>query len=531
MKRTLYFGGPIHTMTNIASPEAVLVGNGIICQMGTLDALSTAAPDARRFDLEGHTLLPSFIDTHSHLTSYANTLGLASLEGAGDFTQIRSRLEKYLADNPPAPNGWVTGFGYDDNLLREGRHPDRTLLDSVSTTIPILIAHVSGHMGAANSAALRALGITADTPDPEGGRIGREADGRTPNGYLEETAFTVLAAGALKPSMDAMCRQVIRAQQAYLKYGITTVQDGLTRSGEWRLLQTLSRRGELLLDTVCYIDMNLSKNLLADNAAYLKKYKNRLKIGGYKIFLDGSPQGRTAWMREAYQGSTDGYRGYPIYPLERVTAFMEDAVAEGIQILVHCNGDAAAGQMLDAYETALGACPHTQDGIRPVMIHAQLVSANDLLRMARLKVIPSFFIAHTWYWGDAHMKNFGAKRAMHISPARSALRLGLPFTFHQDTPVIAPDMMESVWCAANRISRTGAVIGEEERISVQDALLAVTRNAAYQYFEEAHKGTIAVGKLANFVVLERDPLACTSEQVRDIPVLATIREDEVLYRR
>ena len=146
-------------------------------------------------------------------------------------------------------------------------------------------------------------------------------------------------------------------------------------------------------------------------------------------------------------------------------------------------------------------------------------------------MIPSFFVAHTWYWGDAHLKNFGAARAMKISPAHTALQLGLPFTFHQDTPVIAPDMMESVWCAANRVSRAGVVMGEGERISVRDALLAVTRNAAYQYFEEDRKGTIAAGKLANFVVLERDPLACPPEQVRDIPILATIREDELLYRR
>ena len=527
MNRTLYFGGSILTMTDSPAPEAVLTEDGVICQVGTFDALSAAAPDARRFDLRGHALLPSFIDAHSHLTSYANTLGLATLDGVKDFDESRTRLTRYRADNPPAPGGWVTGFGYDNNLLPEGRHPDRSLLDSVSGHIPILIAHASGHMGAANTAALRSLGVTADTPDPEGGRIGREADGKTPNGYLEETAFTVLAARALKPSADALCRQIIRAQEEYLKYGITTVQDGLTRSGEWPLLQALSQRGDLLLDTVCYIDMNLSKNLLADNASYLKKYKNRLKIGGYKIFLDGSPQGRTAWMREPYEGDAGGYRGYPIYPAERVTAFMQDAVAEQVQILVHCNGDAAAEQMLDAYEAAADA----HGSIRPVMIHAQLAAEDELLRMARLGVIPSFFVAHTWYWGDAHLKNFGAARAMKISPAHTALQLGLPFTFHQDTPVIAPDMMESVWCAANRVSRAGVVMGEGERISVRDALLAVTRNAAYQYFEEDRKGTIAAGKLANFVVLERDPLACPPEQVRDIPILATIREDELLYRR
>ena len=173
MKPMLFFGGPILTMDGPERPQAVLVKEGRIAQVGTLRDCAAHAEDAVSFDLQGRALLPAFLDPHSHLTALANTLRLAALEGAKSFDEIAERLTDFIRANPDTPGGWVNGFGYDHNQLREGRHPTRELLDAVCADRPVLIAHASGHMGAANSAALRALGIDENTPDPEGGRIGR----------------------------------------------------------------------------------------------------------------------------------------------------------------------------------------------------------------------------------------------------------------------------------------------------------------------------------------------------------------------
>ena len=163
------------------------------------------------------------------------------------------------------------------------------------------------------------------------------------------------------------------------------------------------------------------------------------------------------------------------------------------------------------------------------MVHAQLLGLDQLPRLKPLGMIPSFFAAHVYHWGEDHVRNFGWERASRISPAGSALALGIPFTLHQDSPVIRPDMIETLWCAANRRTRTGRVLGEAERIPVWDALRAVTANGAWQYFEEGEKGTISPGKQADFAILSGDPLKTDPEALRDIQVLAAVKAGEVIW--
>lgn len=526
VERTLYVGGDIVTMEEGPSPEAVLTESGRIVAVGCRKKLEREAGNAAIVDLQGGTLLPGFIDPHSHITAFAQTLGLVSLSGADSFEEIARRIRAFRESRKMKPGDWINGFGYDHNLLREGRHPDKALLDAAAPDNPVLIAHASGHMGVASSAALQAMGITADSPDPSGGRIGRTVDDEEPNGYLEEAAFLHSAEAVPQPLQEQLCAQLDMAQDIYLQHGITTVQDGLTRQKEWVLLKEMADKGRLKLDTVCYVDEALCPELVSRDAPVFSRYRNRLKIGGYKLILDGSPQGRTAWMSTPYCGGEEGYCGYPAYRLEEVEAYLRRAVEEKKQILVHCNGDAAAQQLLDAYEAVLNGRPSV---IRPVMIHAQTVRADQLARMARLDMIASFFVAHTYYWGDVHLMNFGGERARRISPAHTALREGVVFTFHQDTPVLPPDMLDTVWCAVNRLSRNGVSMGKEERMSVYNALKAVTVNAAYQYFGEDAKGSIRPGKAADFVVLSRNPLACPPDALRTIKVMRTIKAGQTLY--
>ena len=165
------------------------------------------------------------------------------------------------------------------------------------------------------------------------------------------------------------------------------------------------------------------------------------------------------------------------------------------------------------------------------MIHAQLVQKEQLERMKPLPMIPSFFAAHVWHWGDVHIENFGVQRASLISPLRDALQLGLVFTLHTDTPVIAPNLMESVWCAAVRRTKNGVLLGEKERIDVYEALRAITQYAAWQYHEEDQKGTLEAGKLADFAVLDQNPLEIPVEEIRNIQVLETWKEGTCMYKR
>ncbi len=519
----LYHNGTILTMTGSPAPQALLTDGGSIAALGSYDELKGRG--AEEIDLEGRTLMPAFIDPHSHITSLALTARLCQLGGVGSFDELVDALRAFGADKDPAAS--VMGFGYDHNVLAQRTHPTRQVLDRAFPDRPVLITHASGHMGVANTLALRLLGVTADTPAPSGGHIGREADGRTPNGYLEENAFFGLSSKLPTGPSDPL-RGLAEAQRVYLTHGITLVQDGLTGQPSYTLLDKAAQAGALTVDVVGYVDQKKAPEL-AEKPQWQHKI-DRFKLGGYKIFLDGSPQGRTAWMLEPYLGGDGAYKGYPIYSDEEVTGFVRAALEQGGQILAHCNGDAAAAQFIRCCRAAQAETGKPLRDIRPVMIHAQLVRREQLEEMAGLGILPSFFAAHVWYWGDVHRENFGADRAASISPLAEAVRLGLPFTLHQDTPVIQPDMLESVWCAVNRVTRSGTVLGPEYRISPYDALRAVTVNAAYQYGLEAERGTLEAGKAADFVILDRDPTGVEPMEIRDIRVVETIKDGRTVFQ-
>ena len=523
--KTVYYGGDILTMENGPMPEAVLVTDGRIARLGSREELCSE-PDVQLVDLKGHALLPAFIDPHSHIMAVARTLGMVDLSDAASFAEIQQKLRQYWEQEHPAPGEWVIGFGYDHNNLAEQAHPDREVLDAVSDQNPVLISHASGHMGVTNSAGLKALGVTAQTTDPEGGRIGRLANGE-PSGFLEETAFIARTAQIPLPPEERLLERISRAEDIYFRHGITTIQEGVCGRSEWTLLLKMAEQKRLRADVVCYADMVQHAALLAEYPEYVNQYRNRLKLGGYKIYLDGSPQGRTAWMTEPYEGEAE-YRGYPVHSGEKVAGFLKKALREEAQLLAHCNGDAAAEQYLSCMEEAVletGRRP-----VRPVMIHAQLVRPDQLSRMTELGMFASFFTAHSWYWGDVHLKNFGRARAEKISPARSAMERGTAFTFHQDSPVIPPDMIETVWCAVNRVTKNGVSLDGGEKIPVLEALKAVTISAAAQYGEQAEKGSIREGKRADFVILSENPLQVPQDELKRIRVEETIREGETVYR-
>lgn len=525
----LFTNGTIRTMERESpAAQALLVRDGRVAAVGSLAAVEDQAGiDVRRVDLAGRTLLPSFLDAHSHFTAVANQFLQADLSGCRSWADIQNRIRDYIRRERVPAGQWVTAQGYDHNQLSECRHPDRACLDAAAPENPVVICHQSGHMGVFNTAALERLGVTGDTPCPAGGVIGQACG--IPTGYMEENAFLEFQKRVPMMPLEAFLGAYRKAQDLYASHGITTVQEGVLRRELVPLYQALLADGSLKLDVVAYGDeegVAAARQAIPDSA---RRYQGHFRLGGYKMFLDGPPQGRTAWLRQPYQGEA-AYRGYGTLTDAQVLDMVRRAGAEGVQLLAHCNGDAACAQYLAALETAAGEGVDLA-AMRPVMIHAQLLGRDQLPAVKRLGVIPSFFVAHVYHWGDIHWENLGPDRADGISPAGSAAELGIPFTFHTDAPVIPPDLLETVWCAVDRVTRSGRLLGAEERVDVQTALEAVTANAAFQYFEERDKGTLSPGKRADLVILDRDPLAVPPEELRDIRVLETWKDGAAIFRR
>ncbi len=535
----IFYNGKIITMCAVdeaqersIEPEAVLIENGKIKMTGKLSDIEECADaSAQRRNLEGKCLMPAFIDAHSHFVMNGQMSAMADLSDCACFDDVISVLKKYIAVNNLTKKEVVLGFGYDHNFLKEYAHPDKRVLDQVSLEIPIVVLHISAHLACANTAALRLAGIDENTNDPDGGIFGRFQNSREPSGYAEESAVGLLQAAVI-PRIKFDIASVMQNMQAeYLKNGVTTVQDGASTQKDVEMLIQMNDAGCLKLDVISYplITADGEQTMSLYGKDYCD-YRNHFKIGGYKVVLDGSPQGRSAWMSEPYLGGEPDYCGYPWLKDDILYEYIRRAMHENRQILAHCNGDAASGQFIAAYESALRNTDNKKD-LRPVMIHCQTVRNDQLDRMAKISMIASVFVGHVWYWGDVHMRNFGAERGNRISPVKDALNRGICVNFHQDTPVTKPDMLHSVWCAVNRVSRSGCKIGENQAIDVYDALKAVTVNAAYQYFEENTKGSISTGKRADLVILDKSPLDVDKMEIKEINVLETIKDGETVYRR
>ena len=524
----LYFNGDILTLEDELYVEALLIKGDKIHKVGKKEELlKEASENVELIDLQGKTLMPSFIDVHGHFSGYATSFTQVDLTECTSFEEIAEAIERFIKRNNIEEGKWIQANGYDQNFLEEGIHPTKELLDKASPNNPLVAKHKSGHMGVLNSKGIKALNITMETENPEGGIIEKKNGEVT--GYLEESAFVNYVQEIPMVSNEEFMESLMKAQNAYASYGITTVQEGFVIDLLANIFKYLTQLKLLKIDLIGYLDVNNAEKLKEMLPNSINKYDNHLKIGGYKTFLDGSPQGRTAWMRTPYLGDDSTYCGYPAQSDEEIESKIEKALNDNMQLLVHCNGDAACEQYINQYRVAKEKTNSTND-IRPVIIHAQLLGKDQLDDVKELNMLPSFFVAHVYHWGDIHIKNFGMERASEISLLKSAKDKGILYTLHQDAPVIEPNMLETIWCAVNRITKKGVLLGEDERVSAMDALEAVTKNAAYQYFEEDIKGTIKEGKLADLVILDKNILKVDTMDIRDIKVVETIKEGNTIYK-
>lgn len=538
--KNLYYNGDFVPMTSKdAAIEALVVDDeGKIAFVGELEKAREAAGGAPEIDLEGATVMPGFVDPHSHFMMADQLVTQADLSQCESFADIQRVLRDFIEANGLGSGDVVLARGYDQNELVERTHPDKFVLDEVSTDMPIFAAQVSGHMGVANSRAMELVGLTAQTPDPEGGCYGRVGDTMEPNGYCEEISAVLPMTEKLMALTATDKTELVRkTQDIYASNGITTCQDGASVGSVVGGFLAVVEAGGLAIDVVGYPVVSIDKeSVCAQYGSYFSsEYSNHFRFGGLKMILDGSPQGRTAWMSEPYEPGDDGATDWCAYPSltdEAVTAYASEAIDGGYQLLTHCNGDAASEQLLRCYKKAYEASENPEkDKLRPVMIHCQTARRDQYERMEELNMIPSIFTSHIWYWGDTHLKNFGKERGGRISAVHDALECGLMYNFHTDAPIVLPDMLLTVWCAVNRITKRGAQLDESQKIGVFDALKAITINAAYEYGEEDRKGTLEKGKLADLVVLDKNPLKVDPMDIRDIAVLKTIKEGEVIWER
>lgn len=536
----IFIGEHILTVDpNTEGATAVAVRDDQIIKVtNQADILALKGHDTRVVVLGDRALVPGFIDSHGHVGFSARLVDYVNLSSppvgtAENIDDVVALLSAHIEKQQPAEGDWVVGYGYDDSLLAENRHPDRDDLDKASSTIPIYLMHVSGHLGVANSAALAATNIHADSNDPPGGVIRRRPGTPEPNGVLEETAASRIIfgrMGGLPPErFESMFRQALAN---YAAYGITTVQEGATSPTDITAMRAAAARQAFPVDVASYraaatfgpADLSTFKQ-----DAY---YQNGFRVAGVKFSLDGSPQGRTAWLTQPYAAGPPGAAAdYVAYPTMDPAAYKAQAaklIGRGVPLLVHANGDAAMDLMIEGVTEAVG--DNVPDH-RSVIIHAQLMRADQLDKAKTLGIVPSFFSAHTFFWGDWHLQSFGPERGENISPTRWATDRGVPFTIHNDAPVVPPDMMRLLWATVNRNTRSGHVIGPDQRLTVEEALYAATMGGAYQLFEEDSKGSITEGKRADFVILAADPRAVDPMTIKDIPILETIARGKTVYRR
>ncbi|MEP5764538.1 MAG: amidohydrolase [Halieaceae bacterium] len=516
--------------------EAMSVRGDRIHRLGSDEEMRALAADNTVItDLQGRTLLPGFVDAHGHFPGSGIDVVSVDLRSppVGEVTSIeqlqdalRARLDGKSDDN------WLAGFGYDDTLLREKRHPTRADLDEVSSDIPIYITHISLHMGVGNSRAFELMGITADSEDPVGGVIVRLPNSREPAGLLEETAQGSATAEALSFSMLDSIGILLSANREYAAQGVTTAQSGGVDRSMAESMAVPVQIGLVGPRLVLFpFEHLLGEDLLDGSFDSADLASDKLIIGPVKIVADGSIQGFTGYLAEPYYTPYKGdpeYRGYPAVPRDELIEIVARYHAAGFQLAIHGNGDASIDDILDAFELAQAQNP--VEDPRLILVHAQMAREDQLLRMRELGVTPSFFSAHTYYWGDRHRDIFmGPERAARMSPTRSAQDLGLRYSVHLDTPVVPMLPLQLLWSTVNRISTGGDVIGAEQRVSVMQALRAMTIEAAWQVFQEDNIGSLESGKLADIVILDGDPLK--EPDVRDIAVVETIVGGRTIYQR
>lgn len=539
---TIYVGGDIVTMNDARpSAEALAVRGGKIVAVGERREIESAHKGAqtRVVDLAGKTLLPGFIDAHSHYFSSLTVANQCNLYAppagpAKDVPSLVAAIQKFAAEKRVPKGQIIQCYGYDENVMPAGRQLNRDDLDKAFPDNPVLVGHVSMHGAVLNSVAMKKWNISAKTKTPPGGVIVRKEGTNEPYGLIMETAYLPIFASLPQPTQAQEIAWSVAGQRLYAQAGVTTAHEGATHAKELAVMQRAAKSGKYIIDVIAYpFITELQTVLKANPVKTWGKYNQRLKIGGVKITIDGSPQGRTAFFSTPYRSGGPGgekdWSGELSAPQDVINKAVKAVYNLGVPLNLHANGDGAIDAFFKAHEAAAAGSLGKERHV--TMIHAQFTRKDQIDKFVEYKITPSFYTLHTYYFAEAHIANRGEQQAMYISPMRDAIDKGLKPTNHTDFVVAPLDQLFMVWSAVNRVSRAGALIGADQRVTAMEALKASTLWAARQYREESTKGSLEVGKLADLVILDKNPLKVEPMAIKDIQVVETVKEGKTIYAR
>lgn len=539
---TLYYGGDIITMEGDSAQyeEALVVKEGKILFVGKKeDAMKAAGAGHQVVDLKGQTLLPAFIDAHGH---YIQSLSVASQvnlypppNGPGSSPEaIVEALKAFVQKNKIPTGKLIQAYGYDDNMMPKGNLLNRDHLDAAFPDNPVIVGHVSMHGAVLNSKALAAYGITDKTETAPGGIIVRKPGTNEPYGLIMETSYLPVFARLPKIPFAEEDEATKAGQMMYAECGITLAHEGATHLADLQTIKRASDSGANIIDVVAYPFMTDLDDIVKEFPldTWTKYYKG-MKLGGVKITADGSPQGKTAFFSTPYltggPGGQNNWLGEPTMPQEELNALVKKVYDWGVPLLTHTNGDSTIGMFLKAVELARAGDYSKHWNV--TTIHTQFVRRDQLEKFPVMKIRPSFYTEHTFYFSDAHVLNRGTRQSAYISPMRDAIDMGLHPTNHTDFYVAPLDQMFMMWTAVNRPTRAGGVLGSNQCISPYEAMKCQTIWAAEQYDEQDRRGTLTKGKIADLVILDQNPLKVASMKIKDIRVMETLKEGKTIYKR
>lgn len=539
---TMYFGGDIITMEGDSAQyaEAVVVKDGNIVFVGTKDeAMKAAGEDHQMVDLQGKTLIPAFIDAHGHYISSLTVANQCNLypppNGPGSSPEaIVEALKKFAAEKNIPKGEMIQAYGYDENAMPKGNELNRDHLDAAFPDNPVIVGHVSMHGAVLNSVALKKFGYDEKYVTPPGGVVVRKPGTNEPYGLIMEMAYLPVFAAQPKPTREQEVEWTKAGQMLYAASGITLAHEGATHASDLDVIKRATDAGANIIDVVVHPFMtDLDSIVKKYPVNSWGKYENRMKINGIKITADGSPQGKTAFFTTPYltggPGGEKNWKGEPSVPQADLDKLVKLAWTWNVPLIIHTNGDGAIDMFMKAYTAARAG-----DTVKPwnvTTIHTQFLRKDQIPFFVKNKVRPSFYTEHTFYFSDAHIKNRGEKQAAYLSPMRDAIDAGLKPTNHTDFYVAPLDQLFMMWTAVNRPTRAGSVLGPDQRVSAYEALKCQTLWAAEQYEEQDRRGSLKQGKIADLVILDKNPLKADPMSIKDIKVMETIKEGKSIYKK
>jgi len=520
---------------NQPEAQAVAVWRDRVLRVGTdAEVKALAGSGTKLIDLNGGRLVPGFYDSHVHFLSGGRSLSSVDLKDAKDEAEFGQRLAAFDKNTPR--ERWIVGGLWDHDRTFGGELPTAATIDKYVKDRPVFIRRYDGHMGLANSAALKLAGITVDTPDPPGGVVLRLADGKTPSGVLKDNAMALVDRLVPEPGDEEILEGVLAAQKAAAAVGVTSVQDldgngPETRRKLFRTYQRLARDEKL----TCRIDLRWPITLckeLSNTGAAADFGNDFVRIGGVKGFMDGSLGSSTAKMFDPYSNDAKN-TGVYVTPTGLMRSLVRGADTDGLNVCVHAIGDQANAVLLDIFAEVA-----KQNGTRDRRFrieHAQHLRPEDYKRFAELGVIASMQPYHVIDDGRWAEGRIGAKRCASSYAYRSLLDAGAKLAFGSDWPVAPLDPLPGIDAAVNRRPLDGKHPNgwfPEQRITVAEAVKAYTLGSAFAGFQEKDRGTIAVGKLADFVLLSRDIFATAEkDRIADTKVMMTVVGGKVVFER